>query len=93
MSIDLERFCLMLSLAMPVAVALSVTIGVASCGWPSSSRVYLSGMASWPLINSPASSASAALAKTFQIILHGMEIAPLRGGSAPSGNWLGWEER
>ncbi len=46
MSMALERFCLIVSLAKPAAVELSVCIGVGGWGWPSSLRVVRRGMAS-----------------------------------------------
>ena len=48
-SMALDRFCFTDSLAIPLAVELSVTIGVGGCVWPSSSRVMRSGTASLPL--------------------------------------------
>jgi hypothetical protein len=42
MSIALERLCLTLELAIPVAVEFSVTMGVGGCLCPNSSRVILS---------------------------------------------------
>jgi hypothetical protein len=44
-----DRFCLTDSLAMPLAVLLSVTIGVGGCGWPNLSRVMRRGAPSLPL--------------------------------------------
>jgi hypothetical protein len=49
MSTALDLRCLMMSLAMPAAVTLSVCMGVAGWGCPSSSRVVQSVVASCPL--------------------------------------------
>ena len=50
MSMALERFCLMVSLANPTAVELSACMGVAGWGWPSSRSSVQIGTASFPLI-------------------------------------------
>ena len=68
MSIALDRFCLMALMAIPDAVLLSVVIGVAGCGWPSSASVVRIGHAFFPLWNSAPSSASAALDKIYRMI-------------------------
>ena len=50
MSMDLELFCLMVSLANPTVVELSTCMGVAGWGWSSSRSSVQMGTASFPLI-------------------------------------------
>jgi hypothetical protein len=50
MSIALERFCFMVSLANPAALVLSTWMGVDGCGWPILASVVRMGTASWALI-------------------------------------------
>ena len=59
MSMDLVRFCLMVSLMMPSDVDLSVMISVACCVWPISPRVVLSASISLESYNNAPHSASA----------------------------------
>ena len=42
----LDLFCWMVELTMPLAVLLSVQMGVRGCGWPNSASVVLIGTAS-----------------------------------------------
>ena len=67
MSIALDRSCSMVSLAIPDAVLLSVVIGVAGCGCPSSAGGTRIGQASFPLWNNVPSSASAASEHWFEV--------------------------
>jgi hypothetical protein len=49
MSIDFDRFCLIVSLMILYEVELSVRRGVGGCVWPSSVSVTLSGAPLWAL--------------------------------------------
>ena len=60
MSIALLRFCLMVSLASPIAEVLSHRMVVGGCGYPMSFRVVRSPAACWPPVNRAAYSASPA---------------------------------
>ena len=84
MSIDLVRFCFISLLMKPTAVVLSTCAGVGGCGWLSSMRVFLIGMASWQLMYADAISTSAAELIKFLSILHTTWMAPLRIA------WFGW---
>ena len=77
MSIALERWILMLSLAIPHAVELSTWMGVGGCGYPISSRVVRSMAASFMLVKSPAVSASAADETTTLMTPVGVRMGPL----------------
>ena len=50
MLIAFNRFCLMVSLAKPLAVELLTWIGMAGCGYPSLRSKVRIGTASWPLM-------------------------------------------
>ena len=50
MSMDLERFCLMMSFENQTAVELSTCMGVDGWGWPSLSISVWIGTATCPLI-------------------------------------------
>ena len=64
-SIAFDRFCLTVSVAIPLAVLLSVAIGVAGWGCPYSSRAMRRGHASLPALwNKAPNLASAALERT-----------------------------
>ena len=69
MLIDFDRFCLNFPVKMPCAVVLSVLSGVGGCGWPILINVCQIGTALFALIDKPASSASAAEAITFLMIV------------------------
>ena len=78
MSIAFERCCFIVSFAIPLAVELSVAMGVGSvCLWPSSSRVVRMFSPSLELMNSPPNSASAADDMTFFKIPAIERMAPL----------------
>ena len=80
---------------MPAAVVLSVRIGVAGCGWPSSSRVIRIELASLQLQNKAANSASAALETTVRRIVHTTCTGALNlgAGDFSSGGSLDWKLR
>jgi len=77
-----DRFCLTVSLAMPLAVLLSVWSGVAGCGWPSSSKAMRMGQMVCAFRNSAPNSASAALAMTDFMIWHNTGTGPLSGSGS-----------
>ena len=79
MSIDFIFWSLQDPWIIPCAVVLSVRVGVAGWGCPSSSRVFHIGIASWAFKNSPPSSASAADETTFFMILTRQWTWPLYG--------------
>ena len=85
MSMDRDFRCLNLLLASPAAVVLSVWIGVGGCLCPNSSNVVRRIMASCPLKNSPAYSASAADAITLRRILLTAWSGPFGGGGVTGG--------
>ena len=64
-------------MTIPLAVLLSVAIGVAGCGCPISARAMRRGHASLPLWKSAPSLASAALDKTLRMMWHRTCTAPL----------------
>ena len=77
MSIALDLFCLTVPLMTPCAVLLSVNIGVAGCGWPSSSSVVLSGNACLAFMKRAAILALAADEHTFLIVFAVVAVDPL----------------
>jgi hypothetical protein len=77
MSTALERFCLMLSVAIPMAEVLSHMIVVEGCGYPMSESVVRKEAACCPVANRAAYSASPALATTHGIMEENTCIAPL----------------
>ena len=77
MSTALERFCLMLSVAIPIAEVLSHMIVVDGCGYPMSASVVRRDAACCPVANRAAYSASPALATTQGIMEENTCIAPL----------------
>ena len=86
MSIALVRrgWILWLTTPQPQAVVLSVWMGVLGCLWPISVRSWRIGTASFALMYSAPSSASAALDMTALSILEMSRMAPLLGGSLTS---------
>ena len=76
MSMDLERFCWMVSFTIPLAVELSVWIGVDGCRCPISSREWQRGTAKFAFSNRAPISAYAADTITFHKILQRDRIAP-----------------
>ena len=74
----------MLLVTTPCAVLLSVWIAVGGCLWPNSLRRCRMGIASWALMYSAPSSASAALDMTAVSIFEMLSTAPLSGGSLTS---------
>jgi hypothetical protein len=74
MLIDFVRRWRMVLLAIPAAVELSTWIGVGGCGWPSSSSVVRIAMTYLQLWKAAPSSASAADAITFLMMMHGFKI-------------------
>ena len=83
MSIALDHFCLTKSVAMPIMVLLSVTMGVGGCGCPISSRAMQIGVASLPLRNNAANSNSVGLEHASFRICVPTWIAPLGVGWWP----------
>ena len=77
MSINLVRLGTMFWLVTPTAVELSVWIGVLGCGHPISMRVWIIGTVSLAVMNSLASSDSAAEDMTYLIIYAMIRIGPL----------------
>ena len=77
MSTALERFCLMLSVAIPIAEVLSHMIVVEGCGYPMSASVVRRDAACCPVANRAAYSASPALATTQGIMEENTCMAPL----------------
>ncbi len=77
MSTALLRFCLMLSVAIPIAEVLSHMMIVGSCGQPMSVKVVRSYAACCPVANRAAYSASPALATTHGIIVEKTWMDPL----------------
>jgi GTPase len=77
MSIARERCCLMLSLAIPHAVELSVWTGVAGCGYPISSKVVRRMVALLQFSNRAPISASDADDSTGFMMLVVASIVPL----------------
>ena len=69
-SMDQERFFLIVSFAISVAVMLSQCMGVSGCGWPISCKVSRIILPSLQLRNNAPNSASAANATTNLRILH-----------------------
>jgi hypothetical protein len=76
MSIAFVRFCLIVPLLYPVAVVLSVSIGVGGCLCPSSSNVVLRTAPSFVLMKTAPISASAAEDITCFRTLLTIKIAP-----------------
>ena len=70
----------MVLFTIPTAVVLSTCTGVGGCGWPNSSSISLSILASWALRKSAPNSASAADAATSLKIAQVMWILPF--------NWM-----
>ena len=72
MSKAFDNFCFIAEFKIPVAVELSLYIGVplGGCGWPSSMRAVRMGQARWVAMKIPPVSASAADAMTFLMVLH-----------------------
>ena len=91
MSIDLDLRCLIILLAIPDAVELSVFIGVGSWGYLNSPNVVLKITASCPFTNTPPISASIADAITFFMIEHTACRDPFGGGSCISDFMLSLE--
>jgi len=81
---DLEHFCLMVSLAMALAMLLLVCNGVAGCRCLSSSNAIQNGQIACTLRNNAPSYASAMLATTCFMIWHKTWIGPLSGGGLSS---------
>jgi len=77
MSTALERFCLMLSVAIPIAEVLSHMIVVEGCGYPMSESVVRRDAACCPVAKRAAYSASPALATTQGIMEEKTCMAPL----------------
>ena len=77
MSMALLLACFKVPLMMPLAVLLSVLIGVGGCGCPSSAHVTRSGSSSRAFMYSAAISASAADDTTIFIIFAMIDIGPL----------------
>jgi hypothetical protein len=77
MSIDFDRFCLIVLLTMPNAVELSVRRGVGGCVCPSSVSVTLSGAPLWALLKHAPTSDSAAEATTFLMTTATLRMDPL----------------
>jgi hypothetical protein len=77
MSTALERFCLTLSVAIPIAEVLSHMIVVEGCGYPMSESVVRKEAACCSVANRAAYSASPALATTHGIMEENTCIAPL----------------
>ena len=76
MSHDFDFLCRMVWWMKALAVALSVFNGVGGCGCPSSSSMYLIGLAVCALWKRAAVSASAALDTTCLIVLHSVRSGP-----------------
>ena len=94
MYIAFDLLCFTVSFVIPSTRTLSVTVGVGGWGYPISIRVWHIGSASFPLWNSPPSSASAVDAFTLFMIVEMTWIAPLVGGGGELGDdRLGWLER
>ena len=70
MSMAFVRLILIVELAKPTAVELSVCIGVGGCGCPSSCNVIRSGTEVWQLWKTPPISASAAEAMILRSMRH-----------------------
>jgi hypothetical protein len=83
-SIDRERWRLMVLFAMPTAMALSQWIGVLGCGCPNSSSVMQKIIPSLQFKKRAPSSASAADATTKRRIAHNVKNAPFRRMGSPS---------
>ena len=73
----LDRRCLMVLLAIPAAVELSTWTGVGGCGWPISSSIVRSAVASFMFVKSPAVSDSAAEETTTLMTPVGVRMGPL----------------
>jgi hypothetical protein len=84
MSIRLDCFETMVLFVIPIAVELSVWIGLCGCGHPMSMRVCLWGIILRAAIKSAASSASAAKAMTNLIMVAIVRTMPLRPGNGLS---------
>ena len=82
MSMAFVRLGWMLLLATPMAVLLSICIGVLGCSCPISCSVFLQGTASRVLLNIAPSSTSAADDMTALMIWAVLSIAPLLAGSS-----------
>jgi hypothetical protein len=76
MSMAFVRFCFMVPLMYPVAVVLSVSIGVGGCLCPNSSNVVLRTAPSLAFIETAPISASAAYDITWLRTLLMIKIAP-----------------
>ena len=74
MSMDFVLRWRIILLDIPATVELSTWISVGGCGWPSSSSVVHIAMASLQLWKAAPSSASAADAITFLMMMHGFKI-------------------
>jgi hypothetical protein len=85
MSMALDRRCLTVLLAMPVAHALLVWMGVAACGWPIYSSAIRRGAQSRAFWNTAPSSASVADAMMFRIMELMVWMEPLYGGGVAVG--------
>ena len=86
MSIALDHFCLMVSLAMPAVVLLSIWMGVGGCGWFNSMRVVQRGQSSLPSWKRAASSASVVLETISRKIWQRTLMTPLAGGVGSVGH-------
>ena len=82
MSIGLVLFGCTLVLTTPLAVELSVCMGVWGCGCPISARMFLMCTAYLALMNSATNSASVAEDITTLIICATLWMLPLLGGTS-----------
>ncbi len=83
-SIERDRWRLIVLFAMPTVVALLQCTGVLSWGWPSSSRVSQKIIPSLQLRNRAPSSASAADATTKRSMVHSVKNGPFNLMGSPS---------
>jgi hypothetical protein len=82
----LDRFCLMLSFAIvQLLCCYRFELELEAALWPNSCNVLQIGLASLPLWNNAANSASAALDTTSRMMLHRTLMAPLPGGGGSLG--------
>jgi len=72
----------MVSLAMPLAVLLSVCSGMVGCGWLNSSNAMQNGQMACTLRKRAPNLALAALAMTIFMIWHRTWMGPLSGGGS-----------
>jgi len=86
----LVHFCVILSLAMPVMMVMSVWMGIVGWGCPGSSRAMQSGQACLAFWKRVPSSASAVLDSTDLMIWHRMSIG-FSGGARSVQLVAAWE--